>query len=399
MISKKCVKICLTIALALVVLTFIFPYDPSYSVLPTAQIRSEDSDGIQEETAKGYVPETKGDIQPVSAKHAEEAKQAVSSKVQNDKLFVILVTGFRTGSTFLGELFNQNPDVLYMFEPFHQNNVNRLAGNGAIQGVSRDSSLLEKRTAYLEQITQRCDTASPSFWWMSKGLTCGTEEENQARFGSTVCPKYPQSLFKKTCKEKDIVALKLIRIQRIEHLNLVPGLKNVNFKIIHLIRDPRGTMNSRKKFPSFYLDDIDNIPAHPLTNENLGKAAENLCSREEANLEFSQHLPEYMQGRYLRVTHDEMSLKPLETAQAVYKFIDRAIPSLLNTWLVENTTKDQKKGVLGTSKDSKAVLRKWRDGFKLEHIRVIENKCQQLMQYMGYKVYDPDHDDEESLEV
>ena len=46
----------------------------------------------------------------------------------------------------------------------------------------------------------------------------------------------------------------LIRIQRIEHLNLVPGLKNVNFKVIHLIRDPRGTMNSRKGFPSFYID-------------------------------------------------------------------------------------------------------------------------------------------------
>ena len=30
-----------------------------------------------------------------------------SAKVQNGKLFIILVTGFRTGSTFLGELFNQ----------------------------------------------------------------------------------------------------------------------------------------------------------------------------------------------------------------------------------------------------------------------------------------------------
>jgi len=381
MISKKCVKICLTIVLALVVLTFIFPYDPSYSILPTADIPPErDPDLIQQETAKGYVPEP-----PIV-------------KVQNGKMFVILVTGFRTGSTFLGELFNQNPDALYMFEPFHQNNVNRLAGNGVIEGVTRDSSLLEKRTAYLEQITQRCDTASPSFWWMSKGLTCGTPEENVQRFGSEECPKYPQSLFSKTCQQKDIVALKLIRIQRIEHLNLVPGLKDVNFKVIHLIRDPRGTMNSRKGFPSFYLDDIDNIPAHPLTTENLGQAAENLCSREEANLEFSQRLPEYMKGRYLRVTHDEMSLKPIETADAVYKFIDRPIPPLLDAWLVENTT-TQKKGVLGTSKDSKAVLRKWRTGFKkLGHIRVIEEKCKGLMQTMGYKVYDPEHD-EDSLDV
>lgn len=391
MISKKCVKICLTIVLALVVLTFIFPYDPSYSVLPTANLHQEDLEA-RKDTPKGPA------IPAAEPKPILKPPEGESAIVQNGKMFVILVTGFRTGSTFLGELFNQNPEVLYMFEPFHQNNVNRLAGNGVIQGVDRESSLLEKRSAYLEQITQRCDTASPSFWWMSKGLSCGTPEENQHRFGSESCPKYPQSLFSKTCKEKDIVALKLIRIQRIEHLNLVPGLKNVNFKVIHLIRDPRGTMNSRKKFPSFYIDDIDNIPAHPLTKENLGQAAENLCTREEANLEFSQRLPDYMKGRYLRVTHDEMSLKPLETAEQVYSFINRPIPPLLDAWLIENTT-TQKKGVLGTSKDSKAVLRKWRDGFKLEHIRVIEDKCKGLMKFMGYKVYDPDHDDEDSLDV
>lgn len=387
MIPKKCVKICLTVVLALVVLTYIFTYDPSYDVLPSAKLQPEEL-------------KTPNDI-PKGPELAAEPKPIVndSAKVQNGKLFIILVTGFRTGSTFLGELFNQNPDALYMFEPFHQNNVNRLAGNGVIQGVDRDSSLLEKRTAYLEQITQQCDTASPSFWWMSKGLSCGTDEENQYRFGTQKCPKYPQSLFSSTCKKKDIVALKLIRIQRIEHLNLVPGLKNVNFKVIHLIRDPRGTMNSRKGFPSFYIDDIDNIPAHPLTSENLGLAAENLCSREDANLEFSQRLPEYMQGRYLRVTHDEMSLKPLETAQEVYRFINKPIPALLDAWLIENTTRNQKKGVLGTSKDSKAVLRKWRTGFKLEHIRVIEDKCKGLMKFMGYKVYDPDHDDGDSLEV
>jgi len=37
----------------------------------------------------------------------------------NSKLFVVIVAGFRTGSTLLGEIFNQNPDVNYIFEPFH----------------------------------------------------------------------------------------------------------------------------------------------------------------------------------------------------------------------------------------------------------------------------------------
>ena len=51
-----------------------------------------------------------------------------------------------------------------------------------------------------------------------------------------------------------IIPPQLIRLQRIEHLALVPGIEDVNLKVIHLIRDPRGTMSSRLAFGTFYLD-------------------------------------------------------------------------------------------------------------------------------------------------
>ena len=31
----------------------------------------------------------------------------------------MIVTYMRSGSTFTGDLFNQNPDVFYVFEPLH----------------------------------------------------------------------------------------------------------------------------------------------------------------------------------------------------------------------------------------------------------------------------------------
>ena len=36
-----------------------------------------------------------------------------------NKLFIFLIASFRSGSTFLGQLFATNPDVLYLFEPIH----------------------------------------------------------------------------------------------------------------------------------------------------------------------------------------------------------------------------------------------------------------------------------------
>ena len=51
------------------------------------------------------------------------------------KLFVLIVAGFRTGSTFLGELFNQNSDFLYSFEPLHYMSMVRLVYQGKIKGI------------------------------------------------------------------------------------------------------------------------------------------------------------------------------------------------------------------------------------------------------------------------
>lgn len=302
------------------------------------------------------------------------------------KLFVILVTGFRTGSTFLGELLNQNNEFLYLFEPFHQSQMRNLAASGKLDGVTSQSSLLEQRTAFLHQLIEDCKIEAPMFASMAEGMKCGTPEVNIERFGSPECTKGQPNRWANTCRRKDSVALKLIRLQRIAHLDLVPGISEANIKIIHLIRDPRGTMNSRLGFGTFYLDDIENLKVRPLTPEKMEIAAANLCDREWENLEFSENLPDYLKGRYMRMTHDEMSLMPIESAEKVYKFLGKEMPGTMNDFLVQHTT-HQEKGVLGTSKDSKAVLEKWKSKLDLDIVRAIERKCKKVMDFMGYDPY------------
>ena len=48
------------------------------------------------------------------------AGQIVGERRKKRKLFVIIVAGFRTGSTLLGEFFNKNKEIFYIFEPLHQ---------------------------------------------------------------------------------------------------------------------------------------------------------------------------------------------------------------------------------------------------------------------------------------
>ena len=123
-----------TIIIATVILiTFILPYNPediysNQTVVetersPNQPIGSQENDNVHHE------------FQNTKDLHHEPVDQPVDDRVRNSKkMYVILVTGFRTGSTFLGELFNQNAEVLYLFEPFHQNHIKALVRENAIHG-------------------------------------------------------------------------------------------------------------------------------------------------------------------------------------------------------------------------------------------------------------------------
>ena len=70
----------------------------------------------------------------------------------NRTKLVIIAARFRSGSTFLGEIFNQNPDVLYDFETFHWARLEEIKGLGKIVGEERRHTHYELQLLNLQQI-------------------------------------------------------------------------------------------------------------------------------------------------------------------------------------------------------------------------------------------------------
>ena len=66
----------------------------------------------------------KSSLEPTKTRDATEAmnkpETTIETKVSKQKLIVI-TTFMRSGSTFVGELFNLHSDVFYQFEPLHPN--------------------------------------------------------------------------------------------------------------------------------------------------------------------------------------------------------------------------------------------------------------------------------------
>ena len=106
----------------LFVLSFILPFDPS-------ELIDNKSDNRVKITPEIVFTNRNNNSEVDSGNKAQTSND---DRRNEKKMFIILVTGFRTGSTFLGELFNQNPSALYLFEPFHQTHMAALMKKNAL---------------------------------------------------------------------------------------------------------------------------------------------------------------------------------------------------------------------------------------------------------------------------
>ena len=64
---------------------------------------------------------------------------------------IILFCRYRSGSTFLGEIFNQNPSVMYDFESLHPSPLKNLPIN-----INESQSEKDIKTHYLQHILRNC---------------------------------------------------------------------------------------------------------------------------------------------------------------------------------------------------------------------------------------------------
>ena len=164
----------------------------------------------------------------------------------------------RSGSSFLGELFNMNDDFTYFFEPLRD--VRKIIYK------ANDSIILMKYLQVLLRNILKCDFKNmPIHWWhppMESNIKsrpacdCSLSE---AFHNSSLCTYNERkreyvpirfvennvTVLEDLCRSRKHVALKSIRVADIYYLRNLVEDSRMNVKIIHLVRDPRGAYNSR----------------------------------------------------------------------------------------------------------------------------------------------------------
>ncbi|KAL7739855.1 hypothetical protein ACLKA6_003296 [Drosophila palustris] len=144
-----------------------------------------------------------------------------------------------------------------------------------------------------------------------------------------------------------------------------------NVRIVLLVRDPRGTMQSRRH--RVWCGGNEDCEDPSLVCQDLVddyKTAETLLK--------------LYPGRFRTLRYEDLSLNPYDITQDILQFyglpFDPAVEEFLDTHTKENIG-----GVSSTYRDSRSAPFHWKQDLKTDEIKQIQDVCVEAMNLWGYR--------------
>jgi hypothetical protein len=313
---------------------------------------------------------------------AQEPTAKTENKRSVFRYNIVIMAYKRSGSSFVGQLFNHHPDVLYLYEPlFFLKGLAQNHGN-AYRVLSRQllktifTCNFEENPYFVSQLSDsafrlssRVLAESP----MCPNITDMDQVPNQ-------CKRIHTSTLIDMCQSHRHVVVKSIRVKNLNELREL-GKFDIEapwniLKIIHLVRDPRAIINSRA-----HID----LTQH---NTNWTKAdfkanARALCTQILENLKEGVG-GESFKGMYHVIRYEDIVTQPERATRQLYEFASLPWSDRVAQWLRKNTGNKHESNAFSTTKNANVSLNHWRT-HDLNTIRIIERECSIIMALLGYK--------------
>ncbi|CAH1773699.1 unnamed protein product [Owenia fusiformis] len=302
----------------------------------------------KDNSSKRTIPTTKGEFQSAGTMTAQNITK------------IIILTYRRSGSSFFAELFKQNPNIFYMFEPLKAV-VERYDIDTPVAGPAFLKEIMNCRfsgNSYLSQVTSM-------HGWRWQAIFRNVKILNDVP---------------KVCVDSDIVASKIIRLANIGQIAPYFGKDTA---ILFLARDPRGILNSRNHETRSYKN---------LALELKKKDMESLCYNSLTNINFIKDLKAKRKELDLKplikqVIYEDFAYDTLTNAQKLYKALDIPFHQSVRYWIGKNTSTFSG-GTYGTSRNSTSIPTKWMVQLSPVELNMIQNitDCREVIQSLGFKI-------------
>ncbi|KAF5897523.1 carbohydrate sulfotransferase 1-like [Clarias magur] len=317
----------------------------------------------------------------------------------------------RSGSSFAGQLFNQHPDIFYMYEPLYHAqqtfcNYSKCLWkplDRAVQGVYRDLlfNLYTCDLNFLENYIQpepRDHLTASFFRQTSSHALCSPpvcqvenkkiiEMQPNEDWCRKKCRLLNLTLASMACQSRSHVSIKTVRIPQVSDLRLLTEDPRLDLRIIHLVRDPRAILASRiTAFPDQFIAwKIWNATDRQPHYVDLGQITKT-CQDMEYSVDIGLKKPAWLHRRYLLVRYEDLALNPEAKAKEIYKFLDLDIDNKVLTWISQNTNATSSaKSKYSTSRDSKTTTESWRLHLGFDIVKTVQKLCNNTLDLLGYK--------------
>nr|XP_020460908.1 carbohydrate sulfotransferase 3 [Monopterus albus] len=323
------------------------------------------------------------------------------------KKHILLLATTRTGSSFVGEFFNQQGnDMFYLFEPLwhvermltlENGGTNATAAAKAYRDVLQqlflcDFSLLESFIDPLpvDHITnalfRRASSSSLCENSVCSPFIKGVFEPYHCR--TRRCGPLNLTMASESCLKKEHRAIKSVRVRQLETLRPLAEDPRLDVKFIQLVRDPRAVLASRMvafaaKYRNWKQWAMDGEV--PIDDDGVKNLKGN-CDNIRMSAEIGLRQPLWLGRRYMLVRYEDIARFPMRKAKEMYRFTGIPFTPRVKSWILRNTQASKgASGVYSTQKKSSEQVEKWRFTLPFKIAQAVQKVCGQTLKLFGYK--------------
>ena len=314
-----------------------------------------------------------------------------NKKFSNKRNIVFIIGQARTGSTLLGDIFNQKDDVLYFFEPLRSVEVYHDISNFRLRDNSLKTLFNSKTEDFMKSIL-RCKYKKNQDVYLEK-LDYNLFRYNSKKLSSPpfctkfkhVCKPITSLLLNKLCLNKNLnIVVKELEFRLpnadlsfIEYISQKYGQNN-RITIIHLIRDPRASFNSLKKLEWFTL------------NNSIYEKREDVFITERCK-ETMKNIDFYGADRNIRyksVKFEDIATDPVQQIKAIFDFTQITFDKSIEEFVKQKTSKKDSTitdPFSTQSRDINTIKDKWKGESSKDFLEKVEHYCRNLIKRLSYE--------------
>ncbi|XP_041973725.1 carbohydrate sulfotransferase 4-like [Aricia agestis] len=277
----------------------------------------------------------------------------------------IITSTWRSGTTFLGEILNAQPGNYYHYEPLLNYGIIQIRGTPeSDKALKTLKKMLHCKYEGMEDYFEYGKTHLHQF-------SHNTRLWDHCKYKKELC--FDADFTSRFCKLFPFQSMKVVRV-RLRLMKQLLEDKELNVKVILLIRDPRGVMQSRQH-RNFCQ------PSSDCWKPEL------LCADMISDYVAAGRLLQKYPKRLMALRYEELALSPNSTTHKLMKFLGLSVSPSINEFLVLHTNVEVA-GVSSTFRVSKEVPFRWKNILDFSYVDEIQQKCKEAMELWGYRIAD-----------